>query len=252
MTGLSLEQRLREAEERVRKYLARYGAGLLSPHIVLDPDMDEETIATHRYPATVAVRETSVPESVIAHELVHIAQRTLEQFRGFRLLYTLLAEGLGDWVAKRLYLEHEVRYVAGYRLIELLVDTDGEVIGCLLRLNDLPLVPEDVEAILNSPHLPAYSRDLLSPMAERIGESIRAAQEVGIADPTFVPLGEEVRAWKFLLNERFEEVREEVDEVLGEWLEAEQGHWSLCYSSQVEIPKPVSLRERVAEVYMEN
>ena len=98
------------------------------------------------------VREASVLESVIAHELVHIAQGTLEQFRGFRLLYTLLAEGLAEWVTKALYEEHEVKYEAGYRLLALLVATDEGSVSGLLRLNDLPLRPEDVEAILASPH----------------------------------------------------------------------------------------------------
>lgn len=160
-----------------------------------------------------------MPESVIAHELVHIAQGTLEQFRGFRLLYVLLAEGLADWVAKRLYPEHEVKYLIGYRLMELLIAADKEVIGDLLRLNDLPLVPEDVDTILASPHLAVYSRNLLSHMAERIRESIRAAQEASITDPTFVTLGEEMRAWKFLLGGRFDRVREEVDRLVGEWFD---------------------------------
>jgi hypothetical protein len=74
----------------------------------------------------------------------------LEQFRGLRLLYTVLAEGLADWVAKQLYPEHEVRYQAGHRLIELLMAADESSIGDLLRLNELSLVPEDVEAILGS------------------------------------------------------------------------------------------------------
>jgi len=217
MAESSLEGLLREAERRVREYLARYGSKLPSTRIVLDPELGEETLATHRYPATVVVREASVPESVIAHELVHIAQGTLEQFRGFRLLYTLLAEGLADWVTKQVYPEHEVKYQAGYRLIELLVEADEGAIGDLLRLNHLPLVPEDVETILSNPHLAAYSRDLLSPMAGRIRDSIGAAIEAGITDPTFVTLGEEVRAWKFLLDGRFEGVREEVDEVAREW-----------------------------------
>ncbi|MGB9776392.1 MAG: hypothetical protein ACPL7C_07550, partial [Anaerolineae bacterium] len=142
---------------------------------------------------------------------------------GFRLLYTLLAEGLADWVAKRLYPEHEVKYEIGYRLIALLVDADEGAIGDLLRLNEMPLVPGDVEAILGSPYLAAYTRDLLSPMADRIRESIRAAREAGITDPTFVTLGEELRAWKFLLDGRFEGVREEVDEVVGEWFGLEEG-----------------------------
>jgi hypothetical protein len=66
------------------------------------------------------------------------------------LLYTVLAEGLADWVAKQLYPEHEVRYQAGQRLIELLMAADESSIGDLLRLNELSLVPEDVEAILGS------------------------------------------------------------------------------------------------------
>lgn len=217
MAESSLEGLLRGAERRVREHLARYGGKLPSTRIVLDAELGEETLATYRHPDMVVVREASVPESVIAHELVHIAQGTLEQFRGFRLLYVLLTEGLADWVAKQLYPEHEVKYQAGYRLVELLRAADEEAIGDLLRLNHLPLVPEDVEAILTSPHLAAYSRDLLSRMAERIRDSIRAAIEAGITDPTFVTLGEELRAWKFLLDGRFEGVREMVDEVAGEW-----------------------------------
>lgn len=223
MAESDLERRLRRAESRVKGYLARYRVGIPVPDIVLDPELGEETMATHRYPATVVVREATVPESIVAHELVHIAQRTLEQFRGFRLLYTLLAEGLADWVAKQLYPEHEVKYPAGYRLVELLVKADEAVLGDLLRLNDLPLLPEDVDNILNSPRLADYSRDLLHSLAGRIRESARAAVEAGITDPTFVPLGEELRAWKFLLDRRFEGVKEEVDGMIKEWIHRPEG-----------------------------
>jgi hypothetical protein len=74
-----------------------------------------------------------------------------------------------------------------------------------------------VENILSNPHLEAYSRDLLSGMASRIRGGIQAANEAGIEDPTFVTLGEEVRAWKLLLDGRFDRVRDEVDELVGEW-----------------------------------
>ena len=74
-----------------------------------------------------------------------------------------------------------------------------------------------VENILSNPHLEAYSRDLLSGMASRIRGSIQAANEAGIEDPTFVTLGEEVRAWKLLLDGRFDRVRDEVDELMSEW-----------------------------------
>jgi len=217
MKESGLERLLRGAQMRLREYLSRYGGKLPSTRIILDPELGEETLATHRYPNIVVVREPLVPESVIAHELVHIAQGTLEQFRGFQLLYTLLAEGLADWGAKQLYPEHEVKYEAGHRLVQLLVETDKAVIGDLLQLNEMPLMPGDLEAILSSPHLTVYSRDLLSGLAGRIRDSIRAAQEAGITDPTFVSLGEEVQAWKFLLDGRFDRVRERINAAVREW-----------------------------------
>jgi hypothetical protein len=212
-----LDQKLRGAGARVNAYSAQHGGELPTLQIVLEPDLEEGTLATHRYPGTVVVREPSVPESVVAHELVHITQGTLAQFRGFRLLYTLLAEGLADWVTKTLYAEHEVKYQAGFRLIACLVGDDESAVGDLLRLHELQLVPEDVDAILTNPHMPDYTRNLLGWMGERIRGSIQAAGEAGITDPTFVILGEEVRAWKFLLDDRFVEVREEADEAVEVW-----------------------------------
>lgn len=216
----SVEDRLHRAEHRVRQYLAHYGAELPPASIIVDPGLEEGSLATHRYPATVVVREASVPESIIAHELVHVAQGTLEQFRGFRLLYVLLAEGLAEWVTKVLYTEHDIKYRAGYRLMELLVAADEKCVRDVLRLHDLNLTPEDVDAILVHPRLPQYSRSVLTRVSDRIRESVRTAIEAGITDPTFVTLGEEVRAWKFLLSVRFESLSAEVDEVLREWFSA--------------------------------
>jgi hypothetical protein len=217
MEEFDLEGRLQRAEGRVKGHLVRCGCFIPSTRIVRDPEIDEDTLATHRHPGTVVVRETSVPESVIAHELVHIAQGTLEQFRGFRLVYTVLAQGLADGVANQLYLEHEVKCQACQRLIELLMAADESSTGDLLRLNDLSLVPEDLEAILGSSHPAAYSRDLLSQIAGCIRDSIRTAREAIITEPTFAPLGEEMRTWKFLLDRRFDRVREEVDRVVEKW-----------------------------------
>ncbi len=72
-------------------------------------------------------------------------------------------------------------------------------------------------------HLAAYSRDLLGGLADRIQNSVQIANEAGISDPTFVTLGEEVRAWKLLLDRRFEGVREEVGVAVGEWFASQEG-----------------------------
>jgi len=217
MARTSAKDSHRNAEGRVGAYLRRYGVPLRPVSVVIDTDLAEDTLATHRLPATVVVRQASAPESVVAHELVHIAQGTLQSFRGFHLLYTLLAEGLADWVAKRLYAEHEVRYPLGYRLVDLLARVDEASIGDLLRLNDLPLAAEDVDAILENPSLPPYTRTLLGSMVNRIRDAAREASTAGITDPTFVTLGEEVRAWKFLRGPAFDEVSGAIDRVLTEF-----------------------------------
>jgi len=112
-----------------------------------------------------------------------------------------------------------VKYLAGYELAATLVASDSEVIGELLRLNRLPLIPEDVDIILASAHVPPYTRELITRIADRIRDSIRTANEIGIDDPTFVTLGEELRAWKFILDRRFDDVRDRLDGTIRAWFE---------------------------------
>jgi hypothetical protein len=215
----SLEQKFISAKEKVNAYLAPYRVCLSEGQIIVDKTVDEHTLATHRYPDTVLVKSADVPESIIAHEWIHVVQGTLEYFQGFRLLYVLLAEGLAEFVTKELYPDHVVKYPTGYELIATLIANDSEVIGELLRLNHLSLIPEDVDTILASAYVPSYSRDLIARMADRIRDSIRTANEAGIDDPTFVTLGEEVRAWKFILNPQFDGIRDRLNEAIRAWFE---------------------------------
>jgi hypothetical protein len=196
-----LNRRFVQAREKVRAFLAPYGGDIPTGWVEADGTLGESALATHRYPDTVVVRRPDVPESVLAHELVHIAQRTLEQFLGFRLLYVLLAEGLAEFVAKSLYPEHTVKYVVGHKVVSLLVESVPDVIGDLLCINGLSLTPGDVESILTSSRLPPYTRRLLAAESDLIQGSVQRAWELGIEDPTFVTLGEEMRAWKFLLDD---------------------------------------------------
>ncbi len=204
-----LKGKFARAKDKADAYLAPYGGRKLEGRIKVDETLD--SLAAHCYPDIVLVKSADIAESIIAHEWVHIVQGTLEYFRGFRLLYVLLAEGLAEFVTKELYPDHIVKYPAGYELVATLVANDPEVIGELLQLNNLPLIPEDVDTILASAHVPSYSRDLIARMADRIRDSIRTANEVGIDDPTFVTLGEEVRAWKFILDQRFDGICDHLD-----------------------------------------
>jgi hypothetical protein len=218
------EVRFAQAKSRVDAYLSSFGGRLLEGRIVIDETLDEHSMATHYYPDVVVIKTPDVPESVIAHEWVHVVQQTLESFRGFRLLHVLLAEGLAEFVTKELYPDHSVKYPSGYELVAALVTDHPDVIRDLLRLNELALVPEDIDMILANDHVPPYSKDLLGRMADHIQYGIRAANKAGIDDPTFVTLGEEVRAWKFLLDRRFDGVREKVNRATETWFEQWLSH----------------------------
>ena len=217
-----LSKRFLRAREKVRAFLDPYGGCVPASQVEIEETLDESALAIHRYPDTVVVKSSDVPESVIAHELVHVAQHTLEQFRGFRLLYVLLAEGLAEFVTRLLYPEHVIKYVPGHEVVSLLVGAVPDVISGLLRINDLPLTPEDVERILTSPRPPAYTRRLLAAESDLIRGSVQRAWEIGIDDPTFVTLGEEMRAWKFLLDERFEPLWDQLHEAMEPWFEVEE------------------------------
>jgi len=217
--------RFAQAKRRVDAYLSPHGGRLLEGQIVIDGTLDEHSIATHYYPDVVAIKTPDVPESVIAHEWVHVVvQQTLESFRGFRLLHVLLAEGLAEFVTKELYPDHPVKYPSGYELVAALVAAHPDAIRDLLKLNDLALVPEDIDNILTNAHVSPYSKDLLGRMADHIRYGIRAANKAGIDDPTFVTLGEEVRAWKFLLDKRFDRVREKANHATETWFEEWLSH----------------------------
>ena len=148
------EVRFARAKSRVDAYLFPHGGRQLEGQIVIDETLDEHSMATHYYPDVVAIKTPDVLESVIAHEWVHVVQQTLKFFRGFRLLYVLLAEGLAEFVTKELYPDHPVKYPSGHELVAALVTAHPDVIKDLLRLNELALVPEDIDMILANDHVP--------------------------------------------------------------------------------------------------
>jgi len=59
MEEFDLEDRFPRTEGRVRGHFARYGCFLFSTRIVHVPEVDKDTLATHRYPGTVVARDLS-------------------------------------------------------------------------------------------------------------------------------------------------------------------------------------------------
>jgi len=217
MTELSFK--LTSAQQKVNEFLQKYQLFVDKCQIKVDPEIGEATLATWQRPNVVAVKKPDIPESVIAHELVHILQQTLEVFAGYRWLYTLLSEGLAEFIAQKLYPEHEIKHKLGHDLICILYALDEDIVKEIIRLDSLKLIPQDIDLLLASPNVHPYWKEIIENEAEHLKRNIQRALEGKIDDPTFISLGEDLRAWKFLITPRFDSKRSEIQEILAEFFQ---------------------------------
>ena len=219
MDRSKLQVKLRRVEKAINAFLAPYNLKIERCEIEIGESLEEGALASHRYPNRILVKREDVAESIVAHELVHVVQGTLEVFKGFRWLYSLLSEGLAEFIAKSLYPEHDVKYELHYELISILYGIDRNIVEEIVNINYLPLSPSDVDELLNSPHVSPYSKGIIKDQADHLRNNIRRAMNAKITDPTFISYGEDLRAWKFLINQKFDPKRREINEILEAYFE---------------------------------
>lgn len=216
---MELQFKLASAQQKVNEFLQKYQLFINECHIKVNPEIGEDTLATWRRPCTVVVKKPDVPESVIAHELVHILQQTLEVFAGYRWLYTLLSEGLAEFIAQKLYPEHEIKHELGHNLVGILYALDKDVVKEIIQLDSLKLTPQDIDLVLASPNVHPYWKEIIRNEAEHLKKNIQRALEGRIDDPTFISFGEDLRAWKFLLNPKFDSRRDDIQQILAKFFD---------------------------------
>jgi len=214
-----LSFKLASAQQKVNEFLQKYQLFIGECQIKVDPEVGEGTLATWQRPCVVVVKKPDVPESVIAHELVHILQQTLEVFAGYRWLYALLSEGLAEFIAQKLYPEHKIKHKLGRDLISVLYALDKNIVKEIIWLDNLKLAPQDIDLLLASPNVHPYWKEIIENEAEHLKRNIQRALQGKIDDPTFISLGEDLRAWKFLINPRFDSRRSEVQQILAEFFD---------------------------------
>jgi len=214
-----LSFKLASAQQKVNKFFQKYKLSIDECQIKVDPEIGEGTLATWQRPCMVVVKKPDVPESVIAHELVHILQQTLEVFAGYRWLYTLLSEGLAEFIAQKLYPEHEIKHKLGYDLVCILCSLDEDIVKEIIQLDSLKLTPQDIDLLLASPNVHPYWKEIIKNQAEHLKRNIQRALEGRIDDPTFISFGEDLRSWKFLLAPKFDSRQSEIQEILAEFFD---------------------------------
>ena len=118
---VQMEEKLKRVVRNVNRILEDFELKVEDCEIEKRDDLGNNSLASWEHPNKILVKSYDVPESVIAHELVHVLQGTLETFAGFKYLYTLPSEGLAEFVAKPLYPEHEIRYATHHRMVAFLL-----------------------------------------------------------------------------------------------------------------------------------
>lgn len=211
MTKKELRIKFQRAKKAVNDFLASYDLKIGECEI----RVDESAEGTHyEHPKHIIVQNEDVPESVIAHDLIHVVQQTLEVFKGFKWLYHLLSEGLAEFVAKLTFPHHAVKYKVHHELVSLLYALDKSIVKDLITLDSMQLSPDDVDTILNSPHVSSYSKNIIKKQSDHLKSTIQRAINAKIDGPTFISYGEDLRAWKFLINPKFNLKRREINELL--------------------------------------
>lgn len=209
-----LEDKLKNATSKLHTFFKKFRINVPKCNIEIDKKLDKYTLATHRYPNRIVVRNAQISESVICHELIHRIQRTLESPCMFKYLYTSLAEGMAEFITKALYSSHRVKYPLEEKLFRTLFSVNRNVIRETMHLNNFKMSSQEFESMLKDKNLHPYFRKMISDRKEVIKKTIDDANRLRIDDPTFITHGEEIMAWKFLLNPKFDTRREEINKIL--------------------------------------
>jgi len=218
-----LEEKLKRAEKNVNRFLKDFELRLEDCKIEKRDYLGNNSLASWKRPKKILVKNDDTPESIIAHELIHVLQGTFETFRGFKYLYKLLSEGLAEFVAKWAYPEHEVKYKLHYQMVVILYEIDASIVREIITLDYISLLPEDIDILLNSPKVHSYFKNLVAPRGDLLRKNIKSAIEAEITDTTFITFGEDLRAWKFLIDKRFDLKRRKINIILDEYFKNTKG-----------------------------
>jgi len=211
-----LRSKFKSAEKKVSRYLKKHGFVLSKCIILFNDELEEECIADKGYPNRILVSHKNVAESAIAHQLVNIAQDKLITPVNIKYLYSLIAEGLSDYVIDKLYSRYEVINSEGYKLIELLnfPDDEEDTIKDLFDLSNIKVEDIMVDRIMQSEKVNDYFKRLIKPRLDMIKTSLQAIDELDIGRPNYVPFGEEFKSWIFITNPRFNPKWEQIEKIL--------------------------------------
>lgn len=218
-----LDQKFKDARKKVKKFVNKHGISLKKCNIAVDKDLEKETTIKNGYPNCVIVNRENIAESTLAYQLVNIAQNKVESPVSIKYLYSLLSEGLADYIVDELYSGNNVDNKLGYDLVKLLETVEEEdIIDDLLKLSYIKVTEETVQELMESDKVNDYFKNIIKPRREMVKRALEVTEELDLNRPNYLPYGEEFKSWNFITAPQFNSKWEAIQEILDEYYQTEE------------------------------
>lgn len=219
----TLKEKFQDAKEKVKSYISEHGISLKKCEVIVEKNLEEESVIKNGYPNCIIVSRKNIAEATLAYQLVNIAQNKVETPVNIKYLYSLVSEGLADYIVGELYSGTDVENPLGYDLIKVLIAVEEEdIIRDLLKLSYIKVTKETVQKLMESEKVREYFKHIIKPRLKMVRRALEVTQELDLNRPNYLPYGEELKSWNFIIAPKFNSKWEAIQEVLDEYYKPEE------------------------------
>lgn len=219
--AMKVKKKVKSAKKKLEGYLNKHDIKLKKCKVIVDTNLEEEYIMKRGYPNCIIVNRKNVAESSLAYYLINITQNKLQTPVNIKYLYSLITEGLADYVVSKLYSRYDINNLLGCKLIRLLIceDENEDIIFDLFKLNSIKVESSMVDTLMESNKVDENFKALIKPRLDSIRQALEVTDELDLTRSNYLPFGEEFKAWRFIIRPEFNPKWQEIQNIITEYYE---------------------------------
>ncbi len=213
--------KIKSARNKIEKYFKKHDMKFKECEVIVDKDLEKEYIIKRGYPNHIVVNRENISESKLAYYIINSAQNKLVTPINIKYLYSLLTEGLSDYVTNEIYSGYDIINPLGCELVKALMldNEEDDVIKSLLKLDSIKIENETVDKLLNSEKVNENFKRLIKPRLDMVKRSFQVTNELDSERPNYLPFGEEFKAWFFITNPKFNSNWDNIGKLIDKYYE---------------------------------
>jgi len=217
-----VKSRFKKAKRKVKKFLEEHGMSLRKSVIVVNPDLSQECMIKVGYPNQILVNRKNIAESTLAYQLINVAQKRLITPVNIKYLYSLVTEGLSDYVVSKLYSNYIIINSSGNTLVSLLESDDEEdILAELFKLNSIRIADDTVDKLMQSEKVNDYFKQLIRPRLDMVKRALQVTDELDLERSIHLPFGEELKTWTYITKPKFNPKWDKIEKVIEKYYKDE-------------------------------